>query len=60
MSTFLSNPTHDQMYVRIVGPNKEQDGVHVQPHAQNLELPAGFGVHQNSLVQHPKLIVTNR
>ena len=57
MAIVLSNPTDGQMHIRLVGPSGENDGMHLQPRARNIELPAGYKVHQNTLHQYPRLVV---
>lgn len=57
MSTILSNPTKDQIPVRLIGPNGEKDGMHLQPNARRVELPAGYTVHPNTLTKYPRMVV---
>ena len=57
MATVLSNPTNDQMVIRLVGPNGERDGMHLQPHAKQIPLPEGHRVHPNTLHKYPRLVV---
>ncbi len=57
MATFLSNPTKDQMHIRLIGPSGEKDGMHLQPNARRIEVPAGYRVHPNTQTQYPRLVV---